>query len=113
MTSHRERWQARQKRAAERKPWIRLDRYYMKPQTGKDTYEVVIEGFHLASAVSPPRITLGGVPVRGLKFKPDGRAVWGILSKEPANDVLVVDYGYARAELEERTEGEPGWRPGY
>lgn len=95
----RESWRERHRRAASRKPWIRLDRAQVNPLAEGRGYEVVIEGFNLHPVISPPRVTVGGVLVERLKFQKDGRAVRGVLPRKPPSHLVVVDYGFARAEL--------------
>jgi hypothetical protein len=95
------------KRKHGRRPWLRLDRWTVEPmaeQAGPDRYRVRIEGVNLRGAVSPPRITVGGQLLRALRFEPDGRAVTGEIDQPPEHRRVIVDYGFARAELDD----EPG-----
>jgi hypothetical protein len=78
--------------------WIRLDRVRVEPLEDRSGYRVIIDGFNLHRAISPPRVEVGGVPLQQLEFQRDGRCLRGVLAREPANPVTVVDYGFARAE---------------
>jgi hypothetical protein len=44
-------------------------------------------------------VTVGGEVVDQLAFALDGRSPRGVLSGRPENADVVVDYGFARAEL--------------
>jgi hypothetical protein len=92
------RWLERHRKAAERRPRIRLDRFRMAPLARG--YDVVVEGFNLRRWLGPPRVTVGGVLVRRLQLQPDGRVVSGVLSEEPRGRRLDVDFGFDRATLE-------------
>jgi hypothetical protein len=84
---------------AERGPWIRLDDVHLSEQEDGTGYEVVIEGVNLRSAVVPPRVTVGGLPLEEQSVSPDGRSIRGQLRKKPDSLHVVVDYGFARDEL--------------
>ena len=97
--SNRERaWRERQRRAAERRPRIRVDSCEVRPLTTGEGYAVTITGFNLHGAISPPMITIGGIALQHLQFEPDGRTVRGTLAREPDGNAVVVDYGFARAD---------------
>lgn len=92
-------WEERRKLAASRTPQVRLDRVIVKKGgEGQYGFEVAIEGFGLLPALSPPQVTVGGVPVAQLTFATDGRRAAGVLRERPANPQVVVDLGYAHAE---------------
>lgn len=99
MTTHRDRWLAIQKRVAESKPWLRLDRVRIEELKDGKGWVVIIEGVNLRSAVSPPAITVGSKPLEQVRFAPDGRSIRGIVPYRPSDLRVVVDYGFARAEL--------------
>lgn len=99
MPMRRESWQEKHRRAVSRKPWIRLERVRVKHLGPRGGYEVVIEGVNLHPAISPPRVTVGGVPLEHPEFQRDGRSIRGVLPKKPTSGRVVVDYGFARAEL--------------
>lgn len=81
--------------------WIRLDRCTVdeRPDDAAGGYPVTIEGVNLRRAISPPRVTIGGQPVRAMRFAPDGRSITGVVDEPPADERLVVDYGFTRAEM--------------
>jgi hypothetical protein len=95
-----EAWKEMQKKIAARAPIVRLDRCYVKPVSNKKKglYEAIIEGYNLHQAISPPRVTVGGVMLENIGFQDDGTAIRGTLSKRPRDRTVVVDYGFARAE---------------
>ena len=99
MTTHRERWRQAQRRAMEHRPWFRLDRVEVTQRKDAAGYEVVIEGVNLWGAISPPRVTVGGETLEQLTFAFDGRSLRGVLPRRPSRTNVVVDYGFARAEL--------------
>ena len=81
------------------KPWIRLDKVEVKPLVKEKGCEVVIHGFNLKGGAVVPRVTVGGLPVRVTSLGRGGRELRGRLSREPESHDVVVDYGFARAEL--------------
>lgn len=92
-------WRKKHQQWEERKPKIRLiglEVEFLGPGQG---YAVVIEGFNLYGAISPPKVTVGGIPLEHPEFYPNGRFIRGKLSRKPQSDRVVVDYGFARAEL--------------
>jgi hypothetical protein len=96
-------WKETQKKIAARAPIVRLDRYYVKPVSNdnkrkKRSYEALIEGYNMHQAISPPRVTVGGVMLENIRFQDDGTAIRGTLSKRPRDRTVVVDYGFTRAE---------------
>jgi hypothetical protein len=91
-------WKERRKQIAARAPTVRLDRCRVKPLAKKGSFEAVIEGHNLHQAISPPRVTVGGATLENLTFQDDGTAIRGTLSIRPRGRVVVVDYGFARAE---------------
>ena len=97
MTGPARKWEERRKLLASRKPHVRVDRCVVTA-SDKGDFEVVIEGFGLLPAITPPRITLGGKTLQRTKFELGGRRVTGIVRERPVNNRLVVDLGYARAE---------------
>jgi hypothetical protein len=92
-------WLEIHKRAAKKKPWIRLDRFAIKSRRGEIGYDVVIAGFNLRSGAIPPLITVGGITVERLKFERAGRVIRGFLPAAPPNEHLVVDFRIVRAEI--------------
>jgi hypothetical protein len=93
-----EAWKERREKIAARAPVVRLDRCSVKPLAKRGSYEAVIEGHNLHQAISPPKITVGGATLEKIRFQDDGTAIRGVLSKRPRGRVVVVDYGFARAE---------------
>ena len=95
-----EAWKETQKKIAARAPMVRLDRCHVKPASNKKrrSYDATIEGYNLHQAISPPRVTVGGVMLEDIRFQDDGTAIRGTLSKRPRDHTVVVDYGFARAE---------------
>jgi hypothetical protein len=89
-------WLERQKALAARAPRVRIDAV-TTAAGDKGEYGVVIEGFGLSPAVTPPTITIGGARVEELKFGPGGRRVTGVLRSPSSGDEIVVDLGHARA----------------
>src|SRR5207249_1235468 len=98
MATREELWWERRKRAVEHKVRVRVDRMSIKARTPRRGYEVVIQGFNLHRAISPPRITVGEVTLEQIDFDPGGLAIRGILPRQPRSRRVVVDYGFARAE---------------
>lgn len=94
------RWLERHRKAAARRPRIRLDRFSVTPLGRGAGYDVVIEGFNLRRRVGPPHVTVGGVRVLRLQLQPDGRVIRGVLPEEPRDRRLEVDFGFDRAALE-------------
>ena len=80
-----------------RRPWIRVDDARITEAKGgpQGRWDVTISGHNLKMAVSPPRITVGGVPLMRPVFEPSGKLITGTLTEEPATDEVVVDYGFA------------------
>jgi hypothetical protein len=95
-----EAWKEMQKKIAARAPIVRIDRCYVKPVSNKKkrSYDATIEGYNLHQAISPPSVTVGGVMLKNIRFQDDGTAIRGTLSKRPRDRMVVVDYGFARAE---------------
>ncbi len=89
-------WHERLKLLASCQPQVRIDRAAVT-QVQKGQYDVVIEGFGLRPAITPPAITVGGAPVEQLKFESGGCRVTGVLRTRPVDDRIIVDLGYARA----------------
>jgi hypothetical protein len=83
----------------DRGPWIRLDDVHVSEREDDDGYEVVIEGVNFWGALAPPRVTVGGLPLEERSFASDGRSIRGTLPEEPDSLHVVVDYGFARDEL--------------
>jgi hypothetical protein len=84
---------------AGRRPWIRVDSADLKEDPRHEgAYEVRIRGHNLRMAISPPRIEIGGVPLRHLSFDDDGTEIRGILEQKPENEQVIVDFGFARDE---------------
>jgi len=104
MTKRSDAWYERQKRAAERRAVMRIDRCTIEPvkgekaQEGQERYLVTIDGFHLHPAISPPRVTVGEEVVEELSFGKDGRQIRGVLRRRPDGERVRVDYGFAHAE---------------
>ena len=84
---------------AGRAPRVRIDRCQVI-EGEKGYYDVVIEGFGLRPAITPPRIVVGGVPLEGVRFEEGGRRATGVLREQPRDYQVTVDLGYARAEGE-------------
>jgi hypothetical protein len=97
MTGPGRKWEERRRLLASRKPKVRVDSAVVR--TGKGgKYEVIIEGFGLRPAISPPQILVGGVLLEEATFARDGRTVTGVLRHRPKNQQVLVDLGYASAE---------------
>ncbi|HJQ33113.1 MAG TPA: hypothetical protein VJ866_13075 [Pyrinomonadaceae bacterium] len=105
MLTRAKNWLDAQKRLAERKHVIRLDSCAVEPLGEKRGYNAVIEGFNLHPAISPPRVTVGGVLLEEMQFQADGRRIRGVLRQKPRSGRVMVDYGFARATL----KGEIRW----
>lgn len=100
MLSDERRWRERHAEAVAREPRIRIDGVEISAVDGGRRYAVVIFGFNLHAAISPPRVTVGGLDLEAMTFSPDGRTIGGILPSPPGNQRVVVDFGFARAELD-------------
>ena len=82
---------------AGRRPWIRVDSADLREDPKRaGAYEVRIRGHNLRMAISPPRIEIGGVPLRRLSFDEDGTEIRGALEQKPENEHVIVDFGFAR-----------------
>jgi hypothetical protein len=92
-------WEERRQQLAARKPHVRVDRCVLTDGE-KGTYQVTIEGFGLLPAITPPRITVGGVPLEQVRVEHGGRRLTGVLSTQPRGTEVIVDLGYARADGE-------------
>jgi hypothetical protein len=90
-------WEERRKLLASRKSQVRVDRCVVT-QGEKGYRDVVIEGFGLLPAATPPHITVGGVTLELAKFELGGRRVTGVVRDRPKNDEVIVELGYARFE---------------
>jgi len=99
VTTRSKPWQERQRRLAEAKPRVRLDGLHVESLGPARGYAAVIEGFNLHMAIAPPRVTVGGVLLERMQFQRDGRVIRGVLPRKPRGGRVVVDYGFARAEL--------------
>jgi hypothetical protein len=114
MATRADAWRARQKQMAERSPTIRIDRCTIEPlqgdkgQEADKGYLVVIEGFRLHQAISPPRITVGKLVVESVTFRADGKQIRGVLRARPDDDRVRVDYGFAHAESRALRTGDAG-----
>jgi hypothetical protein len=97
MTGPARKWEERRKLLASRKPRVRVDRCVVTERE-KGHYDVMIEGFGLLPAITPPRIAVGGVLLEQAMFEKGGRRVTGVLRDRPKNDQVIVDLGYAHAE---------------
>ena len=83
-----------------KRPWVRLDSCTVdEPRKDCSGYRVKIEGVNLRRAISPATVTVGGQLLREMEFASDGRSITGVLAKAPEDERVVVDYGFARAEL--------------
>ncbi len=102
MPTRRE-WLARQKQAQERKPLLRIDRVHITSLGPEKGYEVVIEGFNLRPSISPPSVRVGQVLAENLIFEKEGRVIRGLLREKPRDSSVVVDYGFAGAELKDES----------
>ena len=90
-------WLERQKLMQESRPAPRIDRVLVSEAKG-DLYEVVIEGLRLTPAISPPSITVGGLPLQQARFEPGGRRITGALYGPPKDERVALDLGYTRTE---------------
>lgn len=99
MSNHILRWQAKKKRAAERKSWIRIDDVTIE-KADKYSYQVTIRGHNLHGAISPPSVTVDGVKVSDLRFSDDGRTLRGTLEERPESREVIIDYGFAKGSFE-------------
>ena len=98
MINRARKWQERQKLLAARAPRVRVDRCTVTERGDGYHYEVVIEGFGLRPAISPPLVTVGGVTLERPRFEPGGRRVTGQLPGRPRDGYVVIDLRYARWE---------------
>lgn len=106
MLKREQAWRERQKRIAARRPQVRIDRCTIQALDRGEGYAAIIEGFNLRQAISPPRVTVGGVPADSLSYARDGKQLRVLLKQKPDGDRVEVDYGFARA------EGRAGWARG-
>lgn len=82
-----------------RRPWIRLDEAQIEEDPERSgQYRVTISGHNLKMAISPPRISVGGVELENLSFDPGGKHITGTLPKKPESDEVTVDYGFAKGQ---------------
>ena len=88
-------WEERRQRVAARRPRVRVDRCLVRAGA-EGTFEVVIEGFGLVPAFSPPHITIGGVLLERMRVEQGGRRLTGTLAARPRGTAVEVDLGYIR-----------------
>jgi len=100
MTSRKENWLARRREITARKPWLRIDRVRIRPLWWRKGYAVAIHGIHLHAGSSPYLITVGDVAMARVRFHPEGRVLYGYLSDKPASNLVIVDLGFARDEVQ-------------
>lgn len=98
MLKREQAWRDRQQRIAARGPQVRIDRCTIQALDREEGYTAIIEGFNLRQAISPPRVTVGGVSAHALTFDRDGKHLRVLLKQLPDGDRVEVDYGFARAE---------------
>lgn len=80
-----------------RRAWIRVDHAkIMDDEQYEGRYQVQITGHNLKMAISPPRIEVGGVPLENISFEGEGKIITGTLVRQPEDNRVVVDYGFAR-----------------
>lgn len=80
-----------------RGPWIRVDNARIQEDSDRrGEYNVVITGLNLKMAISPPQLIVGDIELENVTFHKHGEEIHGILRKPPKNDVVIVDYGFAR-----------------
>src|SRR5262249_43735626 len=89
-----ERWIELQRQAAGAPARLRDDNARVRREKGE--YAVLVKGFGLHNALSPPSLTVGGVPAEDLRFQPDGLALHGVLRLMPTDERTVLEYGFTR-----------------
>lgn len=88
-------WEERRQRVAARRPQARVDRCVVRAGA-EGTFDVVIDGFGLVPAISPPHITIGGVLLERPRVEQGGRRLTGMLTERPRSTEVEVDLGYVR-----------------
>lgn len=79
-----------------RRPWIRLDdAQIVEDRERSGEFQVTISGHNLKMAISPPRVSVGGIELEHLSFEPGGKQITGVLRNKPGSDEVIVDYGFA------------------
>jgi len=91
-------WDQRHKLLQERSSRFRVDRCSIERE--KDGYRLVCTGLGLVPALSPPRISLGGVVLKGLKYLDQGRRLEAVVDQLPEDRTVVLDFVYAAATVE-------------
>jgi hypothetical protein len=106
-------WVRRQREMAARRPELAVDRGTLTVGPSPLRYRVAVEGRGLHLALSPPRVTVGGIPVTDLEGTRDGTSLRGRVAHSPPNATFVIDYGFANAEttLTRRTRWWHWFRP--
>jgi hypothetical protein len=95
-----ERFAHEQKLAMDARPRIHVRSVHVEEAAGRNGYAVRIDGDNLHEAIAPPQISVGGEIVGDLKFSGDGGSISGTVPKKPRSRHTVVDYGFAKAEME-------------
>ncbi len=106
MLKREQAWRERQKRIAARSVQVRIDHCTIQELESGKGFEAIIRGFNLRQAISPPQVTVGGVPADSLRFSRDGKQLRVMLKRKPRSSRVAVDYGFARA------EGRAEWASG-
>ena len=92
-------WQVRRKVVASKVTGIGLVRGVIRASLRPAGYRVTLEGEQLHRALSPPRVTVGGLDLVDLRFHGGGLFLEGFLPRRPPDRQAIVDYGFARAEI--------------
>jgi len=93
-----ERWIDDRKRAAQARPRIRIDSLELTTHPDGRGYLVVLKGYGLYRAITPPSLTVGGAHVQELQFQADGLLLRGVTPSKPATMHAILDYGFTRVE---------------
>lgn len=109
MSTRAERWKARQQLVTAARPRLTVDGGRAMRSWLRRRYAVEIRGANFFRGWVPPRVLVGGQPVRELRFSPDGTVLRGVLHHRPVGRQIVVDYGFMRGEG--RLDREASWWP--
>ncbi|HPG21918.1 MAG TPA: hypothetical protein PLH75_03915 [Amaricoccus sp.] len=98
MTNAGERWKQRQKMLEGRTGRFRVDA--CRILRAEDGYRLVCTGMGMIPAISPPRITVGGLPVREVQFLDRGRRIEAVLPEPPRDSTVLLDFVQGVAKVE-------------
>lgn len=94
-------WKERRKILQERSNRLRVDE--CRIERGESGYRLVCLGFGFVPALSPPRVALGGVVLKDIKYLEQGRRLEADFEQLPENRTVVLDFVYATATVEAGT----------